>query len=441
MGQGRLFADDREGAATLERTGGGSSTQPRLVTADRSQVELRPFDLEGLIPDGHRARLIWQVVEQLDLGAFYEPIKSREHEPGRPRTDPKVFVALWLYATAEGVGSAREVERLCHEHDAYRWLRGGVPLNYHTLSDFRTAHERALDDLFTQVLAVLLKEKLICLERVAQDGLRVRASAGTNSFRRRKKLKHYMKIAREQVEAVKRAVEDHELTARQRAAAERAARERVERVQRAMGELRKVEQLRREQTGGRTARSEPRASMTDPEARNMRMGDGGYRPAYNVQLATDTKGNAIVGVSVTNNGSDHGQVEPMLEQIEQRSGQRPKEYLVDGGFTGKGTVDAVSERGVTIYGPVVERSGQDPHETKLTDSLAVASWRKRMATPEAQKIYGQRAYNSERVNADVKGHRTLNRMLVRGTQKVLCIALWNAVAYNILRWISLSAGT
>lgn len=110
-----------------------------MVSADRSQVELGPFDLESLIPPGHRARSIWSVVEKLDLSRFYEPIKARGSQAGRAATDPKVLVALWLYATTDGVGSARELERLCGEQDTYRWLRGGLTVNHHTLADFRTA--------------------------------------------------------------------------------------------------------------------------------------------------------------------------------------------------------------------------------------------------------------------------------------------------------------
>jgi transposase len=414
------------------------SLRPRLVTVNRQQLELRPVDLDRIIGQDHPARLLWHAAERLDLSKFYEPIKARESEPGRTPTDPKVFVALWLYATSDGVGSARELEALCREHDAYRWLRGGVPLNDHTLSDFRTAHGAALDDLFTQVLGVMLHHDLIALTRVSQDGLRVRASAGTDSFRRRKSLKKCLKEARRQVERVKQLADDPEHRARQQAAQERAARERVERLKQAMEQLKKVEQQRAQQTGGRKATGEPRASTSDPEARNMRMGDGGHRPAHNVQLATETKNNVIVGVAVTNIGSDSGQALPMLEQVGQRTGQRPKEYLVDGGYTDKQTVDEMAAHHVTLYGPVVERWGQDPHATKMTDSAARAAWRKRMATPAAKEIYKERAQYSERVNADLKTRRTLSQFLVRGSEKVLCVVLWNALAYNLLRWLSVT---
>lgn len=407
---------------------------PRVVRADRSQLELRPFDLDSTLPPEHRARLVWRAVERLDLRALYDRIKAREGTAGRPPGDPKVFVALWLYATMEGVGAARELERLCEEHRAYRWLRGGVTVNYHTLSDFRSACGAALDELLTQTMAVLLERKLITLERVAQDGMRVRASAGRSSFRRKHKLAHYLQVARAQVEAVKQLGADPTLSARQKAARVRAAQEREQRVEAALTALDEVERKKREQY----AKGEARGSTTDPEARTMRMANGGFNPGYNVQFATDAAHGVIVGVSVTNSGSDSSEAAPMIAQIERRTGQRPQEYLVDGGYTDKTTVTDVDALGITLYGPVPKRGNQDPAVPLPTDSEAVRAWRTRMQSPAAALIYADRAPTSERVHADVRTHRSLDRLPVRGVRKALCVALWNALAFNLLRWFALA---
>jgi transposase len=417
-----------------------AQSAPRVVEADRSQLQLRPFDLDSTIPQDHRARLVWRAVETLDLSGFYERIKSREGTAGRPPGDPKVFVALWLYATMDGVGAAREVERLCREHRAYRWICGGVPVNYHTLSDFRVDHGQALDELLTQTLAVLMERQLVEVKRVVQDGLRVRASAGSGSFRRKKKLTHYLREARAQVDAVKQLAEDAALNARQKAARERAAHEREERVKGALRALQEIEQKRAvEYTGGgRKAKGEPRGSMTDPEARKMRMANGGFSPGYNVQFATDAGHGVIVGVRVTNNGSDSGQAPPMIEQIEKRTGRRPKDYLVDAAYTDKASVDRLAAMEVTLYGSVPERWGKDSFTPKITDSAAVSAWRQRMGTEEAKEIYKERSPTCERVNADVRTYRTMDRMLVRGAGKVLCVALWNALALNLMRWFVLA---
>jgi hypothetical protein len=312
-------------------------------------------------------------------------------------------------------------------------------VNYHTLSDFRVDHGNALDELLTQTLAVLMERKLITLQRVGQDGLRVRASAGSGSFRRKKKLKAYLKEARAQVEAVKHLAEDAALNARAKAARERAAREREARVSAALAALKAVEAKRRvEDPGGRKPKGEPRGSMTDPEARKMRMANGGFSPGYNAQFATDAASGIIVGVSVSNNGSDSGQAPPMIEQIEKRTGQRPKAYLVDAAYTDKASVDALAAMDVMLYGAVPERWGQDPFKPQMTDSVAVSAWRKRMGTVHAKELYKERSPTCERVNADVRTYRTMDRMLVRGAGKVLCVALWNALALNLMRWFALA---
>ena len=409
---------------------------PRLVTADRSQIELRAFDLDSLIPQNHRARLLWQVLQAFDLRKFEEPIKAREGEAGRAATDPRILVALWLYATADGVGAARELDRLCREHRAYEWLCGKVPMNYHTLSDFRVKHAQALDDLFTQILAVLMHKGLLHVRRVSQDGLRVRASAGTGSYRRPETLKKCLAAAGQQVEAVKKMADDAALTARQRAARERAAREREQRVSAAIEAVKRLQKRREKKQGGRTAKGEPRGSTTDPQASKMRMADGGFRPAYNLQFAADTQAGVIVGVAVSDIGSDAGLAKPMLEQIRQRTGSQPEEFLGDGGYPDTKTINALEKMGTTLYAPVTVRGDQDPYHPRPRDSAATRQWRERMNTTEAKAIYKERAATSERVNADVRTHRTLDRLLVRGLGKVTCVALWNAIAFNLLRMVA-----
>lgn len=413
------------------------SDTPRIETANRAQVMLRPCDLESLLPPDHRARAMWSLVEKLDLKAFYDEIAARGSAPGRSATDPKILLCLWLYATSEGVGSARRLARLCLEHDAYRWILGGVTTNHHTLSDFRVGHQQRLDELLTQLLAVLMNQKLIKLKRVAQDGMRVRASAGAASFRRGPTLQECLASAKAQVERVKREVDepDSTATAREKAARERAAKEREERVTRALAQLPKVQVSKKPKD-----REQARVSTTDPEARVMKMSDGGFRPAYNVQLATDVDSRFVVGVRVTNAGTDMGQMVPMLDDIERRTGARPAEHLVDGGFAKREAITEAAERGVTVYAPVQESKNDDvdPHVAKRGDTPAVSQWRERMGTDEAKGIYKDRAATAETVNADLRG-RTLDRLLVRGSDKVLSIALWAALTYNLMHWIAVTA--
>jgi transposase len=414
--------------------GSKSEGAPRLVCANRSQLLLRPTDLETTLALDHQARTMWAFVNRLDISGFMAPIRAREGEAGRSATDPKILLTLWLYATSVGVGSARELDRLCVEHDAYRWICGGVPMNYHSLSDFRVGHEQALDELFTQVLAVMMSQGLVKLSRIAQDGTRVRASAGAASFRREPRLKEFLAKAKEQVEHVKRLAEDPSVTAREAAAQKRAAEERQKRIEKALEEMPKARAAKQSQE----KKEEARVSTTDPEARVMKMGDGGFRPAYNLQFATTTNEKVIVGVDVTNIGSDKNEMTPMLKQIEERTGERPKEYLVDGGFVKLEAIEDAEKQGTKVYAPEQIKKGEQPtHQSKPGDTPEVGAWRERMGTDEAKEIYKERCATAELVNADIKEHRGL-KIRVRGMNKVLMVGLWSALTYNLLRWATLS---
>ena len=282
----------------------------RLRRANRDQVTPVPAYLDALLPDDHLARLLWQAVEQLDLSAFAADLKVVEGGPGRAAADPAVLVALWLYATTQGVTSARALARLCVEHVAYIWLCGGVTMNYHTLSDFRVAHAAALDGLMTQVLGRLHHAGLVAFDHVAQDGVRVRASAGAASFHRQATWRSRWPRPRRcwpRVRAGAAPPDDEPPTARQRAARERAARERAERVTAALAAMPAAQAAKEP-----AKREQARVSATDPEARVMKMADGGFRPAYNIQLAADTAHQVIVGVEVSTSGSDMAQAPGMV---------------------------------------------------------------------------------------------------------------------------------
>jgi transposase len=411
---------------------GADDAPPRYETANRAQVELYPCDLDGLLPPGHAARLVWHFVERLDLTAFYATIRAREGRAGRPAIDPKILIALWLYATVDGVGSARELDRLCTRHDAYRWLRGGVSVNYHTLSDFRVAHQSALDGLLTQSIATLRHRGIVTMARVAHDGTRVRGSAGAGSFRREGTLRECLREARKQVERTAKQT-DAPLNARAAAAQQRAAADRLARVEDALAQLPEVAALKRKQ--GTDPAETARVSTTDPDARVLKMADGGYRPAYNVHLATDVDGRAIVGVRTLNAAADQSQIGPMLDDIARRTGGLPAAHLVDGGFVTKADITAAAARAVTIYAPPMQRASRTrtPDQPVPGDSDAVAEWRARMATPEAKALYTARGATAEWVNADGRTHRTLDRVGVRGLPKTHSWVLWFALAHNMLR--------
>jgi transposase len=414
-----------------------ASAAPRYKRPDRVQIEFRACCWNDLLPADHQARLVWLYVEGLDLSPLYAMIKATVDRPGQPPIDPKILMALWLYATLRGIGSARELARRCDPQKGevpFQWICGGVSVNYHTLADFRGVHPEFLNDLLTKSIATLMEQGLVTLDRVAQDGMKVRASAGAASFRRRGTLEEHLAAAREQVQALQAELDGDAAAAskRQQAARQRAAKERAERLQKALEQLAEIEAKKQADE-----KAQARASTTDPEARVMKMADGGFRPAYNVQLATDTATQIITGVDVTNSGGDQGKMAPMVEQHQQRYGQTPNEILVDGGFAKKDDITQVSQpRGTTtVYAPVPasKKDDVDPHTPRQDDSPAVAAWRERMATDEAKGIYKQRASTAECVNAIARTRGGLQQFRVRGRPKVLATVLWQVLAHNLMR--------
>jgi transposase len=405
--------------------------KPRLRTVDRQQV-IPAMPLEDLLDTDHQARLVWDFVAGLDLSPLYQLIRSVEGGPGAPATDPRILTALWLYATLEGVGSARALNWLCAHHNAFRWLTGGVSVNYHTLADFRVAHVEFLDRVLTHSVAVLREQDLVDLNRVAQDGMRVRASAGAASFHRRRTLEECLTEAQEQVQRLKDELQDDPAapSRRQAAAQERAAAERAARLRQALARMPEMEAKKKGDE-----KEKARVSSTDPEATVMKMADGGFRPAYNVQFSTTCAGQVIVGVQVLTVGSDLGQIAPMVEQIHDRFGQYPAEVLVDGGFAKHEDIEAVAAKGAgcAVYAPVPAPKDpkQDRYQPHTGDSAVIIRWRQRMATDEAKEIYRERAATAECVNAQAR-NRGLVRLLVRGLRRVKATALWYAIAHNLV---------
>lgn len=437
-------------AKTAAKRGQGT---PRLLQPNRLQIELRASDLESLLAQDHRARLVWGYVVHQDLRKLFEAVKARGSNAGRAAIDPRILFALWLYATLDGVGSGREVAWLSVEHDAYRWICGGVSVNYHALNDFRAGNDVLMDELLTDNVAALAAVGAISLERVAQDGMRVRADAGAASFRRQASLNEHLSQARELVQTIKtQAQTDPGLAKRQAQAAQlRAAQKREERIQAALAQLPEVAAAKK-RNGGKA--EDARASTTDADARVMKMGDGGFRPAFNVQFATECEGQVIVGMDVVNAGSDMAQLSPMVRQVEQRLGQSPDQWLVDGGFPAHEQIDAVAGK-TEVYAPVPEPKArkdakkdemaheqgnevqQDKHQPKPGDSEAVAQWRARMASDEAKEIYKQRAATAECVNAQAR-NRGLLRMPVRGLAKVRSVVGLFVLAHNLIRTAALA---
>ena len=440
-----LFADDPltdDSVVSFEPVA-ASRGVPRVKRPVRDQYEFRQMCLDDLVPSDHPVRVVWMFVMAQDLSSLYDKSAAVEGEVGRDAIDPRILMALWLFATVEGIGSAREIERRTTRDNPFRWICGGVSVNHNRLSQFRTGTTALLDDVLTNSIAVLMQQHLVSLKRVAQDGMRVRASAGRSSFRREQSLQELHTEAKQQVEALKTAADEtpSKAATRQKAARERAATDREARVAKALAALPKLTAARekRKKGDGKTTR----VSTTDPEARNMKMANGGFNPAYNVQFATDTDSGIIVGVDVTNEGSDAGLALPMVEQIQERLATTPDELLLDGGYTMVKDTITLTQMGVVVYMPVKEEEkkiakGIDPFVPISTDTPEVAAWRQRMGLPESKEIYKERASTAEWVNAQAR-NRGLQQFRVRGLQKVRDVAKWFAIVHNLIRGWALIA--
>jgi transposase len=411
----------------------------RLEMAERRQVEFQQGCLDDLLSADHRARQVWDYVEGLDLGVLYRRVRTTVQSTGRPAIDPAILMSLWLYATLDGVGSARLLDRLCGSETAYRWLCGGVGMNYHTLSDFRSDAGPVLDDLLSRSIAGLIASGSVDVQTVAVDGLRVRASAGSTSFRSGERLHELYGAAKEAVEHLRAEVEEDPGSAERRTQARRraAAEDRLRRLEEARRAHAEIEDRRlqeaREQRRKKPRDDKPaRASTSDPQARVMKMGDGGYRPAYNVQLTTAVKGIHIIGVSLTNSASDRGLLKPAIDDIGRRYRVSPKQVLADGGFDSKTDIERLHHKKIEVFCPLPNNGKGDPAVPRKDDEAGVIAWRQRMASADGQAVY-KRRFASERPHAHMRNHG-LQRFLVRSIDKAKAVVLWHVHAFNFLQF-------
>jgi transposase len=422
------------------------TSDARFIRADRTQTQWDFVDLEALVASDHRARIVMSFVESLDLSPLYEAIKAREGEPGRPPPDPAVLLALWLYATIEGVGSARQLERLARHDPAYRWIAGGVPLNYHGLADFRVAHVEVLDRLLTESVTALIAEGVVSLAEIAVDGTKVRANASRESFKSGSRLDRIEAAVEQRLAALKAETEsDPEASSRRkRAAQERGSREVKERAERARAALERMraEKAKREKTHAKdeAKKSEPKVSLSDPQARSMRFPDGAIRPAYNAQIGAAPEQGVIVSVEMTDRRNDTGLAVPMVDDVVRRYGKTPEKLLVDSRYATAEDIATLATHPagpVTVYAPPPS-DRQDVKATTLVrrarerarEPDSVKEWRSRMETQAGAEVYGRRKL-IERINANLKNHG-FGFIPVRGLIKAKAVALWHALAHNLL---------
>jgi transposase len=423
------------------------TSEARFLRADRLQTRWDFIDLEALLPIDHRARIVWSFVESLDLSPLYDAIKSREGGAGRPPPDPAVVLALWIYAAIEGLDSARELDRLAERDLAYRWIAGGVPLNYHGLSDFRVENGDIFKRLLTESVTALVVEGTVSLEEIAIDGTKVRANASRGSFKTAEQLEQIEAAVERRLAALRAEVESdpEAFSRRKRAARERAGREVKERAERARAALERVraeKEKRAKQHPGEKAnkKPEPKASVSDPDARHMQFADGAVRPGYNAQIAATPKEGIILSVEMTDRRNDSGLAGPMIDDLVRWYGKTPERLLIDTHYATSEDIAALSEHPagpVTVYAPtprerenISARGLANRQRKRAREPDSVKEWRSRMATQAGHEVYRLRKL-IEWVNADLK-NRGFGFIPVRGLLKAKAVALLHALAHNLL---------
>jgi transposase len=354
------------------------STVPlKLRVLDRSQLRMLTLDVDSLIGPDHKARAIWDLSGTMDLTAFCEDIRSQVGRPGREHNDPRLLVSLWLYAYSEGISSAREVSREMEHEPGLRWLANLEVVNHTTLSDFRKDYRKGLDEVFTQLLAVMEGAGLVSLDRVTQDGTKIQAQASGNSFRRGKTVRERLQRAREVV-AELGDPDDEEKPSRRQAARRRAAQEQVQRLEAAMQELQEIRQTQHSDE----EKAEARVSVSEPEARMMKHGnDGGIAPSYNLQLTTDAEQKVIVNQTLTKSSSD-GSVSlvEVVNQVEDNLDRKPDQVVADGGYTNQKNIIDLADAGVDFIGSLPDR------EVRQAASLKAAGIAEEFAGDQFTKV-------------------------------------------------------
>src|SRR6478735_6339841 len=426
----------------------------RIRQAERRQTGFELVDLESLVVEDHPARAVWSFVEGLDLQVFYDRIKARGETPGRPATDPRILLALWLYATVDGIGSARALARLCEHHTIYRWICGGVGVNHTMLSEFRLDSGEFLDRLLTSSLAALMKEGLITLDEVITDGTKVRAAASRSSMRRRQTLMELEAKASSRVAELKQELEADSAAGERRPSKRRlsAAEDRARRVAAALAKNPKT--APRDDEGDQSEGDEPpaggksgkppkeeRVSTTDPDAPLMRLADGAVRPAYNVQVASAC--GFVVAIDPVQRRNDRGLAPAIVAQVEQRCGKLPDRLLADTGAMTAADIGTLAQTypSVTVFSPPPARKDTSKPASKAryernraAEPQCLKAWRVRMDSEEGQAVYKRRS-NTEHVHARLK-NRGFGHMVLRGLAKVRIACLLHAVTHNLMWAIS-----
>lgn len=408
------------------------------------QSLLLPPSLRDWLPEDHLAFFLSDAIDALDLSGFHA--RYGDEGPGCQAFDPRMMLKVLVYAYATGTFSSRKIARKLHEDVAYRVLGSDNFPAHRTISDFRQRHLPEFNDLFVQVVQTAHEIGLVKLGTVAVDGSKVKANASKHKAMSYKRMKEEEKRLRKEIRELmakakktddqedKRYGKDRrgdelpaELARREdRLRTIRAARKRLEARQREADRKKGREPGDQDRTGktGRPfqrAFGEPEAkaqeNFTDPESRIMKRGSSGYEQCYNPQIAVDEAEQIIVATAVTQSASDVHQLEPLIEKIQETTGQHSDKMLADAGYRSESNLQMLEEKGIEGF---VAMGREKNGESKPPDPENEATCRmaKKMKTDRAKKHYRKRKYLAEPPFAWIKSVMGFDRFSLRGVAKV-----------------------
>ena len=309
---------------------------------ERAQVQFVSTSLDDLIDESHLARKIWHFVESLNTTVLFSGLKTQEGKAGQRAIDRQVLLALWLYALISGITSGREIARRIESDNPFKWIAGGLHINYHTIDDFRSTNKDSFGDLMVQMIASMISADVISGETIAVDGMKISAKAKGSRFHRKKTIEEYLA----QAEAYLKQLEEssmEELNRKKKAAKERATKERVTKCKKALATFEEL----KDKSG------KARVSITESEARVMKGSNGaGHKPSYNVQVSTDVDSFIITGIEVTQDYNDSHGIEKVLPEIEKNLGKPPKSMITDAGYPTFNNMALLDEKGIEYYSQV-----------------------------------------------------------------------------------------
>lgn len=422
---------------------------PRLLVPDRTQGVLFTHSfLDDFVEQAHPVRAVWGFVERLDMSPFLDAVGSRDGGVGRPAVDPRLLLALWMYATVDAVDSGRKLARLCTECLPYRWLCGGVAVEYHTLNDFRSGSASQLRSLLSTGITALVAEGLVTLDTIALDGVRVRASAGSGSFRTAKRLRSLSEAVDQRVAELmegwqRDGVDPDDPTSKRKI---REMSERKARLDRAAGLAEALDKVRAEKLANNKKMNKEvrrkaeaalargsRVSPTDPEAATLRMADDGFRPAFNAFVCTEGSHGLVVDVNVTADPTDNAEAPKAVERVRGAyGGTVAKNMLADSGFRSEAVISVLDARGVVLLTPLPKVRGAEPAALRPSrQPTAMDRWRERMGSAEGAALYKSRARLIEFAFAGFR-NRGLKQYRVRGGKRCEAVTLLHSLTHNMV---------